>query len=178
MRLTLNELRDEIQRCLAEARWSALRSLESDEPSSYRIHAWHSTLLDRWPSISRQGLIPGKESPAGQSWMGQYSGRGIYYHQAFPYHEIDNGYDRETGEPSLCVVEVNFSIYAGYVVPDEEVGSPSDTPRVMKNKEAIVVAFPAKPDTFVALHLVDTAVARRWAEKNVKGLPVQFHGAA
>lgn len=171
MKLTVGQLRQ----LIAEAKWNVIRKTSESEPLSYTIHGWHATLTDRWQSIQKQGLVPGKAGPAGQDWLGDYSGRAIYYHQAFPYHELSNSFDESDDEPATLLIEVQFSIHAGYVVPDEEFGTPEMTQQIMNEKSPIAVAFPAKPDTFLKIHLVDSPGARTWAKTNVKNLPVEFH---
>lgn len=44
------------------------------------IKVFHTTIIDRLDSIMRFGLIPGRSKPGGQTWLGKYSGQGIYLH--------------------------------------------------------------------------------------------------
>lgn len=162
---------------VSEAKYPAIREPAKGEPLDYRIHAWHSTSIDNWDGIKKKGLIPGAAPPSGQTWQGDFSGKAIYYHQMFPHHEVSESYDPDTGEPFILIIEVDFSIYSGLVVADEDMGSPDDTYEVMKQKGAIAVGFPCKPNNFVALHLIDTPEARDWAKEHAKGFNVQFHEA-
>lgn len=93
----------------------------------------------------------------------------------FPEHEIDNSYDQDTGEPFTLVVEVKFGIGAAFVVPDEDTGlTPAETQKAMKEKTAIAVGFPARPETFVTVYVADTPLVRERAEENVKNIDLKF----
>lgn len=143
---------------------------------AYRVVGYHATTLDNWPSISRYGLIPGKSDPAGQDWKARWSGKAIYYHLDFPFHELDNGYDPDSGEPLALVIEVDIHACSHYFVPDEEVGEPENTCQVIKDKGAVAVGYSMPPARFIAIHLADTEESRAWAAKNIKPrFKVQFH---
>jgi len=159
---------------MTESKYKPLRTPRPDEPVVYRLTGYHSTTLDDWPSIRRHGLIPGKSDPAGQSWKGTWSGKGIYYHLTFPDHELDSGYDTETGEPWLAILECSIRIPAGYVVPDEEAGTPDETPEVIKDKMAIAVGHSLPAADILAVHLPDTEAAREWAATS-RARKVVFH---
>jgi hypothetical protein len=173
-------LKEYVQFILQESKWNAIRKQLPGEPTSYHIHAWHATTTENWDGIKKKGLIPGAAKPAGQDWLGTWSGKGIYYHQTFPEHELDNSYDSETGEITNIIIEVNFKIFCGYVVPDEEFGEINDIEQIMKDKLPIAVAWPVKPKEFVAIHVVNTPHARDWVKENVNPRPggtfkVRYH---
>lgn len=151
------------------------KNLQPGEPSDYAIHAYHATPKENLKSILKSGLVPGKQAPAGQEWSGKWSGKGIYYHQTFPYHELDNAFDREDGELINVVIEVKFNTYSKYVVPDEEFGDPEDTPDIMASKGPIAVGINPSPKAIIAVHLPDTEKAREWAAEVKITKPVKFH---
>ena len=162
-------------RSIIAAKYNVIRMPENDEPFEYKIHGFHTTLIDNWESIRRKGLIPGLRPPAGQTWKGDYSGKAIYLHQRLPLHEIDSSSFDDLEEPITLTIEVVFNIMSGYVVPDEEFGKPEDTQKIMKQKGPIAVAIRIKPNTIKALHLPDTEGARVWATENSKRFKTIFH---
>ena len=156
------------------AKYEPIREPQPGEPGVYNLTGYHATTLDNWPGIRQKGLIPGGSKPAGQDWMGKYSGKAIYFHLQFPQHELDNGFNPETGEPFLVVIETSIRIPAGYVVPDEEAGGPEDTPEIVRSHGPIAVAMRFPPTEIKALHLQDTPAAREWA-KTSRARKVEFH---
>lgn len=168
------DLIDNIVNELVEAT-KELRTPESDEPESYDLRLYHATILDNWESISDKGIIAGGSKPAGQDWLGEYSGKGTYYHLMFPAHELDNSFDPDSGEPWAMVIEVKKTVPAEAIVPDEEAGKPEDTVDIISQQGPVVVGVDAEPREIKAVHLVDTEAARSWAEENIKDVPVKFH---
>lgn len=167
-------LRGYVRELLREARWDAVRKPMPGEPSTYKVHGYHTTVPEHWASIRKKGLVPGLAKPAGQDWLGAHSGKAIYYHQTLPLHELDAA--AQGGDQlELLTLEVSFSVYAGYVVPDEEAGEAEDTPTIMAEKGPIAVFFPCKPNGFVALHLPDVPAAHRWADEEAHGMKVVYH---
>lgn len=157
------------------SKYPLLRQPGPDEPLTVKIHGYHTTLTDNWLSIRRTGLIPGRSKPSGQDWLGRWSGKGIYYHQRLPEHEIDSSFDTDTGEPTSLTIEVEFNIPPGYVVPDEDSGlSPDEALKALHGGDAIAVGYPVKPAYFTTVHLADTPAARQWAAENVRH-KVEFH---
>jgi hypothetical protein len=161
---------------LFESKYPFLREPVKGEPLTYDLFAYHSTSLDNWKGIQAKGLIPGKSDPVGQTWDPKWKGKATYFHLMFPYHELENSYDLESGDPYALVLEVKLKLPPQYLVPDEEVSSDLNyTPNAIKNKEAIAAGYITPTSSFVAVHLVDTPMAREWAKKNVKKVPVKFH---
>lgn len=159
-----------------KVRYPALRTPLPTEADTYRVRAYHSTNLDYWPSIQRYGLIPGKADAPGQDWKAKWSGKATYLHLSFPEHEIDNGYEKDSGNPYLLVIEMEFSNHPQYFVPDEDVNQDVNyTPTAIANKEAIAVGYIIPTTSFTKIHMIDTPQAREWAKANVKRLPVEFH---
>jgi len=147
----------------------------ASEPAVYHLHGYHTTLLDNIPSILKFGLVPGFLSPAGQQWLGEYSGKGIYTHLDLPLHEIDNGYDTETGEPWLAVLELKVDVLAENLVPDEEFGEPHETKNIVDQRSPVVIGRTIKPSNIVAIHLPDTEFARGLGNL---GRPTKFESVA
>lgn len=63
---------------------------EIEKKTSYELKLYHATPLENLESILDKGLIPGFKKPSGQDWLGDYSGKGIYFHSDFPKHELDS----------------------------------------------------------------------------------------
>lgn len=139
--------------------------------------SFHTTTLDRIGSILDKGLIPGHMKPSGQTFEATYHGKGNYLHGMMPQHEMDNGFDPDTGEAFLGSIEYKpFKIPASHVVPDEEAGDPEDTAQVIRDQGPVVVAKKLDPSMVKAVHLPDTPAARTWAAENLKGkVPAKFH---
>ncbi len=155
-------------------KYKPLRTPVDGEPSSYQVTGWHATSIDNWPSIRKIGLKPGKAEASGQTWDSKWKGKAIYYHLAFPEHEIDNcSYQ---GELHSVVIEANLHGFSGYFVPDEDVSDDVGyTPTAIKNKEAIAYGYIVPRSDIVAVHLPDIEEAHEWADKNCKGFTVRFH---
>ena len=162
-----------LSRTLQAAKYGPIRTPEPGEPRIYHLNSYHATLRDRWPSIRRKGLVPGHEDPAGQDWKGTYSGIANYFHLQFPQHELDNSVDGD--DFWVIVIEFNFRIGAGYVVPDEEAGTPEETERTIRNHSPVAVAIRIPPTDISALHLPDIPAAHEWAKKNVGRFWVEYH---
>ena len=150
-----------------------LRTPNWEEPDTYRIRGYHSTLVDYWPSIREGGLVPGANAPSGQDWEGDWSGKGVYVHQTLPMHELENGVG-DDGSPFLCVVEFLAVVAAAAIVPDEEAGPADYATTAIHNKEPIVIGRRIDPLEFVTLHLIDTPQARAWAH-DMGGGNYKFH---
>jgi len=108
------------------------------EPVRHRISGWHATLAepDEIISILKNGLIPGKRE-APQGWPGEYSGKGIYIHQRFPGHELENGL--ADGIPSTALIELKDNRRWNELVPDEEVGDPGELAASIRDGTPIAV---------------------------------------
>jgi hypothetical protein len=145
-----------------------LREPQPGEPAQYVTTGYHTTTPEVWKSIQRFGLTHRKaQAPPGQSWKGTYSGKGTYFHQELPKHEIRDSYDKDTGEPIMITVEAKLNHGAGYIVPDEEAGDPKDTPQIMRDKGPIAIGYPTPPGNLPRVHLADTPAARQWAKDNL-----------
>lgn len=140
-----------------------LREPLQDEPPKYSLTVYHTTSIEHWDSILSKGIIPGFSPPAGQDWNGEWSGKGIYCHLQPPYHEIDSNQDELTS----ITIEAKIEVPAGLVVPDEEFGTPDETPYIIESEGPIVVGQKIPPNTFKAVQLPDTDEARAWAKENV-----------
>jgi hypothetical protein len=163
---------------LQEAKYKSLRKPVDGEPLMVEVHGYHTTLVDNFPSILRYGLIPGKNKPAGQTWAGTWSGKATYCHLMLPDHELDMGYDEETGEINILTIEFKLMVPSDMIVPDEEVSKDLDyTPKALKNKEAVAICYPITKKDFVRVWLPSEADsnAAEWAEKNVpSSIDVRF----
>lgn len=146
-------------------KYKPLRKQLPDDPPSmgYSFTGYHATSVDKWPSIRKKGLVPGATPPTGQDWLGKYSGKAIYYHTTLPLHEIDNAFESDTGELINIVIECSIRVYALYVVPDEEFGTPAETNTVLQSGGPVAVGMRLPPEDIIAVHVPDTASARRWA---------------
>jgi hypothetical protein len=151
---------------LKASKYPPLRKPLPSEPQTYRVPAFHATLLDNWASIRSKGLRIGVSGPSAQDWKGKWSGKAVYFHLQFPKHELSNSvFD---GQPTVLVIEVDLNIGAGYIVPDEDASlNPDDVPKIMKSKGTIAVGYPIPPNTIKAVHLPDLPAAHAWAKKNV-----------
>jgi|GEM_PF-4143176 len=138
-----------------------------NEPASYGFTGYHTTLVDNWLSIRRSGLIPGKEKPAGQTWMGTYSGKGIYLHLSVPLHEIDVSIDEFDNELLTITIEIGINLPPNLVVADEDAGRPIDTYKTIKEKGPIAVGVSIPTSNIRRVHLLDTPQSRIWADKNL-----------
>jgi hypothetical protein len=155
---------------LIEARYKPLRKRLEDEPMMYEIHGYHTTLVDNLKSILRYGLIPGKAKPAGQTWAGKWSGKATYCHLQLPEHELDAGYDPDSGDVLVVTIEFKTRVHADYVVPDEEVSADLDyTEKAIKNKEAIAIGYQIPKSDFVTIWLPseEESNAHEWADENI-----------
>lgn len=124
--------------------------------SERKITVFHSTLSDRAESILKKGLIPGFEEPSGQTWKGEYSGKGIYFHQALPEHELD--YSIIDDILTIVTFEVELPLIIEKIVPDEDSGLPptkDGTLEALKRKEAIVFLGKIPPNSIKALWVPD-----------------------
>jgi hypothetical protein len=154
----------------------ALRLPLPSEPPEYRLRLYHATLVDNWDSICATGLQAGKAEASGQDFDSKWKGEALYYFLHFPGHELDNGYDTETGEPYLLVIEAEATIPAQNIVPDEDTSGDVDyTPKAIQNREPIAVTDVIPATNFVCIHMIDTEAARQWASENVDGIEVKFH---
>jgi hypothetical protein len=149
---------------------ASLREARPDEPETYKLTVFHTTLLDNWDSILAKGLVPGHEKPAGQDWIGKWSGKGTYCHLTLPLHEIDSNVD----ELQTLTIEAVITVPAENVVSDEEFGSPEDTLDIIAEKGPVVIGQVIRPNFFYRIHFPNTDEARSWAEENIK-LPCVFH---
>lgn len=165
------------QLILEKSKYPFLRQRLDSEPYSYNIVGFHATNLDYWKDIQKTGLIPGKAEAPGQDFDSKWKGKAIYFHLDFPIHELTNGYDEETGQPFLLVIEARIHLPAEYIVPDEDVSLDVNyTPKAIKNKEAIAVGYITPPRQFIKIHLIDTPLARTWAKENINSkYVVEFH---
>ena len=151
-----------------------LRIPDPKEPSSYKLKAYHATNLDNISSILKKGLIPGFSKPSGQTWLGTYSGRAIYYHLSFPFHEVYNGADWDSGLAFAGVLEVKLDAPAELIVPDEEAGSKEDTPKIIRSKLALAIAMKVPTSKIKAVHLPDLPEAREFGSK-IKRVKVKYY---
>jgi hypothetical protein len=155
---------------LQEAKYKSLRKALPNEPQVYEIHGYHSTSVDNWKSILKTGLIPGKAKPAGQDWAGTWSGKATYCHLSLPDHELDSGYDEDSGEIFMLTIEFKTTVFAEYIVPDEEVNKDVDyTPKAIKNKEALAIGYQIPVKDFICVWLPSESEsnAAQWAEENI-----------
>ena len=151
--------------------------ISPEEPigGGYMRTGYHATPLDNYESITKFGLIPGKSSPGGQDWKGKYSGKGTYFHLAFPEHEIDNAVMDD--ELINIIFEARFTVSPEEIVADEEFGDPIDTAQVMEDKMPVAIGIKVMPAEIEAIHLPDIEDARDWVEENnVRGdHKVEYH---
>jgi hypothetical protein len=114
-----------------------LEKIGNSELFNMYITAYHTTGIDNASSIFRDGLTPGKNKPAGQQWLGKYSGKGIYLHSLLPEHELSSGNDGDG--PNIITLKIEMNVKPNQVVPDEETGrEESDGIQAHKDGEAIV----------------------------------------
>jgi len=130
-----------------------LRKRQPGEPRYYtNLSLWHGTSSDNYWSIMEKGLIPGFTKPAGQEWLGEYHGRGIYAIKSPPF------------DPPLHLIEGDCTIMFGFLIPkipaeyitlDEEEGaSPEEIPRILSREYcSVVVGAIIKPELFKAIYI-------------------------
>ena len=116
---------------------------------------FHATSIDNISSILSKGLVPGFQKPAGQDWLGDHHGHGIYLHSSFPEHELENGYYDDEG-PSSVVFEVQLPFDKSKFLPDEEIGydiSPEGAAKAFHEGLAVAYMGTIKPSSIVAIYI-------------------------